>query len=252
MSIAKLIVGNWKMNGRLEDSKARAAALVAASKQVKSAQYTMVVCPPATMLHPVSEVLQGSGIRMGAQDCHAEPSGAFTGDIAPEMLKELGCSYVILGHSERRQGHRETSEEVSEKAIGVHRSGMTAIICVGETDEQRTAGYAEKIVIDQIRLSLSLSVTSENTAIAYEPVWAIGTGKTATTEDIRKMHALIRAKVSDKVKNAAWMPILYGGSVKPGNAGDILRIPNVDGVLVGGASLKAEDFMGIARATMDV
>lgn len=252
MSVAKLIVGNWKMNGQLEESKARAAALVTASKQIKAPQYTMVICPPATMLYPVSEPLKGTGIKLGAQDCHAEAFGAFTGDIAPEMLKELGCSYVILGHSERRQGHKETSEEVSKKTTGVHRAGMMAIICVGETDEQRTAGYAEKIVIDQIRLSISSSVTAENTAIAYEPVWAIGTGKTATTEDIWKMHALIRAKISDKIKNAAWMPILYGGSVKPGNAGEILRIPNVDGVLVGGASLKTEDFMGIARATMDV
>jgi triosephosphate isomerase len=251
MSVAKLIVGNWKMNGLLEDSSARTKELVEAAKHQKSASFEMVLCPPSPLIAMVSEIVGGSDIKCGGQDCHAEVSGAYTGDISAQMLKDLGCDYVILGHSERRQHHHETSAQVQAKAAAAHAAGLTAIICIGETDEQRTAGAADDIVTEQLRASTPESATAENTVLAYEPIWAIGTGKTASVDDIKHMHALIRAKISEKVKNGAWLKLLYGGSVKQGNAGEILHIANVDGVLVGGASLKPAEFWSIAQASAE-
>lgn len=249
MSVAKLVVGNWKMNGLLADSRDRASALLERFNTLKDAPFEMVLCPPATAINAVQDVIATSGLKLGGQDCHKEASGAFTGNISVDMLKDLGCTYVILGHSERRQFHGETNADVAAKAAAVHAAGLNAIICIGETDAEREAGKADSIVVSQLQDSIPDSATAENTSIAYEPVWAIGTGKTASNEDIKHMHALIRTKSSEKIKNGAWLRLLYGGSVKPGNAGEILHLPNVDGVLVGGASLKAEDFWAIAQAS---
>ena len=242
--MSKLIVGNWKMNGLRADSHERAEKLVMALTGLKSAPFTMVLCPPATMLASVSEILKGSAIQWGGQDCHEQSLGAFTGDIAPEMLKDLGCTYVIVGHSERRQHHKETSVQVAAKARRAHAAGLIAIICVGELDSERYAGNADSVVTGQLKESIPDTSTPENTVIAYEPVWAIGTGKTASGDDIKQMHALIRGKVGT-------LKILYGGSVKAGNAKEILHTANVDGVLVGGASLKVDEFMMIAEASGD-
>lgn len=251
MPIAKLIVGNWKMNGLTADSHDRAAVLVGMMKGHKSLSFQMVLCPPATVIGRVALALKGSAIRHGGQDCHDQISGAYTGNISAAMLKDMGCTHVILGHSERRQQHKETSEVVAAKAKAAHAAGLVAIICVGELDSERTAGHADEVVSTQLKLSVPPTATSENTVVAYEPVWAIGTGKTASHDDIRHMHALIRTKISAKVGKGAWLPILYGGSVKGGNAGEILHLPNVDGVLVGGASLKAEEFWAIAKASAE-
>jgi triosephosphate isomerase len=236
----KLIVGNWKMNGLLADSRERAQKLAG---EVKNAplSFHMVLCPPATMINAVSWFSKDSPIKLGGQDCHDQPPGAFTGDIAPEMLKDLGCTYVILGHSERRQFHKETSAQVSAKAKRANAAGLITIICVGELDAERSAGKHESVVAQQLQESIPAGATPENTVIAYEPVWAIGTGKTASGDDIRQMHEFIRSKVGK-------LQILYGGSVKGANAKEILHTPNVDGVLVGGASLKVEEFIAIALA----
>jgi triosephosphate isomerase len=239
--MSKLIVGNWKMNGMLADSRERTEKLAAAVKKEPSSNFHMVLCPPATMIGTVSWFSKDYSISLGGQDCHDQPVGAFTGDIAPEMLKDLGCGYVILGHSERRQIHKETSAQVASKAKRAHGAGLIAIICVGELDSERTTGKQESVVSQQLKESIPEGSTPENTVIAYEPVWAIGTGKTASADDIKNMHAFIRGKVGK-------MQILYGGSVKAANAKEILHTPNVDGVLVGGASLKVEEFMAIAAA----
>jgi triosephosphate isomerase len=239
MTAAKLIVGNWKMNGLAKDSQERVQKLATFMNNGKS---TMILCPPATMIGTVAAALGGSTLQWGGQDCHAQQCGAFTGDISSEMLRDLGCTYVIVGHSERRQQHKETSATVAAKAKSAHQAGLIPIICVGELESERMAGQAEKIVSEQLKQSIPDTATGENTVLAYEPVWAIGTGKTASSDDIRQMHALIRAKTGK-------FPILYGGSVKGSNAGEILHIPNVDGVLVGGASLKAEEFIAIAEAS---
>ncbi|MEZ0225848.1 MAG: triose-phosphate isomerase [Alphaproteobacteria bacterium] len=244
MSTAKLIVGNWKMNGLQADSRERVEKLAQAVKNTQSGVFDMVLCPPATLITTAGWLLKASAIKWGGQDCHAQASGAYTGDISAAMLKDLGCTHVILGHSERRQYHKETSEEVLAKAKAAHAAGLVAIICIGETDAERTAGKANDIVSAQLAASVPDTATVENTVIAYEPVWAIGTGKVASNDDILNMHALIRAK--SKVKSL----ILYGGSVKGSNAKEILHLANVDGVLVGGASLKADEFMQIAEASL--
>lgn len=238
MSAAKLIVGNWKMNGLMTDAKQRVDALMAA----KSAAFDMVLCPPATLANALNWWTKDSALKIGGQDCHAQVSGAFTGNISAQMLKDLGCQYVIVGHSERRQYHKETSADVAAKAKAAHEAGLIAIICIGETDAERTAGRANDIVAEQLAASVPDCATIENTVIAYEPVWAIGTGKVASNDDIKVIHALIREKSPVKAK------ILYGGSVKGSNAAEILHLPNVDGVLVGGASLKADEFLAIANA----
>lgn len=252
MASAKLVVGNWKMNGLLADSGERARSLAMLAKGLKKLPFQMVLCPPTGLIDVIIELLQDSPVKCGGQDCHAETAGAFTGDTSAALLKDLGCSYVIVGHSERRQHHKETSEAVAAKAKAAHAAGLIAIICIGETDAERTAGKADEIVSDQLKKSIPDTATAENTVIAYEPVWAIGTGKTATSSDITHMHALIRAKLVEKIaKNSAWIKILYGGSVKAGNAGEILHLANVDGVLVGGASLKADEFWSIAQASAE-
>src|SRR5215472_7018901 len=237
----KLVAGNWKMNGLREDGVALARGLAERTTAASGvARCELLVCPPATLLPSVGGVLAGTAIALGGQDCHAAPKGAFTGDISAEMLADLGCKYVILGHSERRQGCGESDMVVRGKLTGAWRAGLTAILCVGETQQQRQAGEAIDIVSAQLAESIPEGAAAGPLVIAYEPVWAIGTGLTATTDDIAAMHSEIRARILPDTR------ILYGGSVNPRNAEAILALADVDGALVGGASLKADDFWSIA------
>jgi triosephosphate isomerase len=235
-----LVAGNWKMNG-LAASLAELATL----KETLAAQppaCDVLVCPPATLIAQANWHVKGA-FALGGQDCHAKPSGAFTGDVSAEMLKDAGASYVIVGHSERRQYHKETDADVAAKAQAAWRAGLKAIICVGETESQRVAGEHNHVCDGQVRASVPDGATAENTVVAYEPVWAIGTGKTPTSADIIAMHAHLRASLVSCLGEAGkGMLILYGGSVKPDNANEILNLPEVGGALVGGASLKAAEF----------
>ncbi len=210
----------------------------------------VLLCPPATLLAQAARLVEEGAVKgrfaLGGQDCHAQASGAFTGDISAEMLKDAGASHVILGHSERRLYHGESDADVAAKALAARRAGLKAIICVGETDAQRDAGAQNHVCGNQLGGSLPPGATSENTAIAYEPIWAIGTGKTAAASDIAAMHAHLRTCLTAQLGEAGRaMLILYGGSVKPDNAEEILNLPEVGGALVGGASLKAADFLRI-------
>ncbi len=205
-----------------------------------------VVCPPFLYLDTVKSKCKAAFL--GAQDCSEKANGAFTGDISAAMLKDVGAKYVILGHSERRQYHGEGDDLVALKAQAANGQGLITIICVGETESERERGQQNEIVSRQLEHSIPPGANAENTVIAYEPVWAIGTGKTATADDIRDMHAFIRGRLSEKFSDGAQMRVLYGGSVKPSNAAEIFGVPNVDGALIGGASLKADDYMGIALA----
>ncbi|WP_428247405.1 triose-phosphate isomerase [Ferrovibrio sp.] len=242
-----LIAGNWKMNGALAAGEAEARALaerVRAEKPVAD----LALCPPATLVAALAGWLAGSGIAVGGQDCHAKASGAHTGDIAAEMLKEAGASMVIVGHSERRTDHGETDAAVKAKAAAAHRAGLTAIVCLGETLAQRDGGETLKVVAGQLRGSLPDDASASNTVIAYEPVWAIGTGRTPTLEQVAEVHALIRQELRARFDDGAGFRILYGGSVKPDNAKALMAVAEVDGALVGGASLKAADFWPIIAA----
>jgi triosephosphate isomerase (TIM) len=236
----KLIAGNWKMNGLKADGLALAAALRARAAAAP-AGCGLLVCPPATLIAAVGEALAGSGIALGGQDCHAAAKGAFTGDVSAEMLADAGCTHVILGHSERRHGHGETDAQVQEKVLAAWRAGLVAILCVGETRSEREAGGATAVVAAQLAGSIPPEADPGRLIVAYEPVWAIGTGLTPTASDIRAVHAHIGSIVPD-------LRILYGGSVNPGNAAEILALDGVGGALVGGASLTAEDFWAIARS----
>lgn len=238
----RLIAGNWKMNGLRADGVALAGELAQRAKG-RSRGSELLVCPPTTLLTLVAEVLQGSGIALGGQDCHAAPKGAFTGSISAEMLRDAGCSHVIVGHSERRHGHGESSADVQDKALAAWHAGLTAIVCVGETREERESGRAREVVIGQVEGSIPEGATTVNLVVAYEPVWAIGTGLTPTTHDIVQMHAAIRDALPPHTR------ILYGGSVNPKSCAEILALHEVDGALVGGASLKAEDFWAIVGAS---
>jgi triosephosphate isomerase len=240
-----LIAGNWKMNGTsasLAEAKAVAAGLGEGRARV-------AICPPTALIHRMSEMLAGSKVLVGAQDCHCEASGAFTGDVSAEMLADAGARLVILGHSERRAGYAETDALVAAKTQAVLRAGLEPIICVGETLDERKAGQALAVVTGQVRGSLPPELAGQPFSVAYEPVWAIGTGLTPTTPEIEEMHRAIRATLVELFGEAARAtPILYGGSVKPSNAAEILAADEVGGALVGGASLKADDFLGIVRA----
>ncbi|HEX4637578.1 MAG TPA: triose-phosphate isomerase [Rhizomicrobium sp.] len=239
----KLVAGNWKMNG-LASSLDELAALKEALTQTPP-PCDVLVCPPATLIARAAGCVQGA-FALGGQDCHAQAKGAFTGDISAEMLKDAGASHVIVGHSERRQYHGETSADVALKAGAAWRAGLKAIICIGESLDQRKAGSAHQICESQLRESVPDAATPANTVIAYEPVWAIGTGVTPTSADISAMHAHIRGCLSARLgEEARRMLILYGGSVNPGNAAEILPLPEVGGALVGGASLKSHDFRRI-------
>ena len=234
------------MNMLRADGEALATAL--GSGFAADAAVDMLVCPPATLIEPVARTLSGSPVTVGGQDCHMNESGAHTGDIAAAMIKDLGAGYVIVGHSERRADHAENDETVKSKAAAALAAGLTPIICVGETEAQRDAGEAEAVVGSQIRGSVPEGAAEDTIVIAYEPVWAIGTGRTPTIDDIAAMHAHMRKVAGGVLGGANKLRLLYGGSVKPGNAAEILALEDVDGALVGGASLKAEDFLAIAAA----
>jgi triosephosphate isomerase len=241
-----LVAGNWKMNG-LKATGAELAKMIDGAQRLPQAE--LMVCPPFTLLALFAGMAQGSRLAIGAQDCHAEASGAFTGDISAEMLADAGATAVIVGHSERRACHAETDAMVRAKALAARRAGLMAIVCIGETRDQRTAGKTLDVVGAQLAGSLPDSVFVEGLMIAYEPVWAIGTGLTPTAADVAEVHGSIRERLTKRFGEIGEATrILYGGSVKPSNAKELLSIANVDGALVGGASLKAEDFLGIARA----
>jgi triosephosphate isomerase (TIM) len=252
-TIRPLIAGNWKMNG-LKAAKAEFDAMVAGAGSV-IANADLLVCPPATLLASFAENTRGilpadqKALALGAQDCHPEPSGAHTGDISAEMLADAGASFVIVGHSERRADHGESDALVRQKAQAAWRAGLIAIVCIGETRAQRDAGQTLRVCGGQLAGSLPDGATAANLVIAYEPVWAIGTGLTPTAQDIEQVHRFIRDHLTDRFKGeGARMRILYGGSVKPSNAAELMGVPNVNGALVGGASLKAADFLAIAAA----
>lgn len=239
----QLIAGNWKMHGRSQDALALAEGIAAGAAGLAC---DLLVCPPALHVAAVARVLAGSPVAVGGQDCHAAKQGAHTGDIAAPMLHDAGATYVILGHSERRQNHAETDAEVREKTIAAVEAGLTPIVCVGETASDRDAEQQNAVVGGQLTGSLPEGFAG---VVAYEPVWAIGTGKTATEADVATMHGFIRGELKRLLGAAgAAIPILYGGSVRPANAPSLLAVPDVGGALVGGAALKAEDFLGIARA----
>lgn len=225
------------------------AEQVAIDLSQNEADCDVLICPPATLLSQMSDLLAGSVVKTGGQDCHAKNSGAHTGDISAEMLADAGCAFVIVGHSERRTDHDETDADVKAKALAVAEAGLTPIICIGETQAQREAGETLKVLESQLRGSVPTSLTGAEQVVAYEPVWAIGTGLVPEIEDIREAHAHIRKVLTEMgVADADQVKLLYGGSVKPGNAKEILSVANVNGALVGGASLKAVDFLGIIRA----
>ena len=248
--MAKLIVGNWKMNGlgpALAEAQAVAAGLAGSLGGTLGGSGVRVgLCPPATLIERMARSLSGSPVLVGGQDCRAEASGAFTGDVSAEMLSEAGAVLVILGHSERRAGCGETDALVAAKVEAALRAGLEPIICVGETLAEREAGRAVAVVATQVRGSLPQVLAGRAFSVAYEPVWAIGTGLTPTTAQIEEIHAAVRAEMSAVLGvPGARAPILYGGSVKPANAAEILSVAEVGGALVGGASLKSADFLGI-------
>ena len=245
-AIRPLIAGNWKMNG-LEASSAEFEAMLAGASAV-AARGDLLVCPPATLIAAFAEKARGSKtLAIGGQDCHPKASGANTGDIAAEMLADAGASAVIVGHSERRADHGETDVLVRQKAEAVWRAGLTAIVCIGETQHQRDSGQTLDICRGQLNVSLPDGARSDNLVVAYEPVWAIGTGLTPTVGDIEQIHRFIRDLLIARFSGeGARIRILYGGSVKPSNARELMAVANVNGALVGGASLKAADFLAIA------
>jgi triosephosphate isomerase (TIM) len=248
--IRPLIAGNWKMNG-LKSSMAEFDAMLKGAPGL-AAKADLLVCPPATLIPAFAEKVQKSAqasqaLAVGGQDCHPKPSGAHTGDISAEMLADAGAKVIIVGHSERRADHGESDALVRQKAEAVWRAGLLAIVCIGETRGQRDAGQTLDVCRTQLTASLPDGSNADNVVVAYEPVWAIGTGLTATPDDVEQVHAFIRKLLKDRFgKDGARMRILYGGSVKPSNAAELLAVANVNGALVGGASLKAPDFLAIA------
>jgi len=242
-----LVAGNWKMNG-LKASAAELTKVVQGAAGL-SAKVDLLVCPPATLVPAFATHAHGTPVAIGGQDCHAEPSGAFTGDVAAEMLADAGATAVIVGHSERRSHHQEDDAQVAAKARAAWRAGLTAIVCVGETKDQRTGGETLAVVGAQLDGSVPDGATPDTLVIAYEPVWAIGTGLTPTPSDVAEVHGFIRERLTARFGAIGQgVRVLYGGSVKPSNASELMAVANVDGALVGGASLKADDFLGIARA----
>lgn len=248
-AIRPLVAGNWKMNG-LKSALSEAAKVREAIKgDPAAAAVDVMICPPALLVPELAAGAKGSKLLVGGQDCHANASGPHTGDTSAEMLKDAGATAVIVGHSERRADHGEMDRDVRSKAAAAHRAGLTAIICIGETAGERQIGLTLTVVARQLAGSLPKGAAAANTVIAYEPVWAIGTGLTPTVADVAEVHRSIRAKLGEIVgPEGAKMRILYGGSVKPSNAKELMSVANVDGALVGGASLKADDFCGIIAA----
>jgi triosephosphate isomerase (TIM) len=247
--IRPLVAGNWKMNGLKSGLNEVLAVAEALSGPMKGVATDVMVAPPATLLLVMAATCKGQPVSFAGQDCHAKASGAHTGDLSAEMLKEAGAEAVIVGHSERRADHGDTDARVRQKAAAAHRAGLTAIVCIGETEGERRAGLALTVVARQLKNSLPDGATAASTIIAYEPVWAIGTGLTPTAGDVAEVHGAIRRDLSARFgQEGANMRILYGGSVKPDNAKTLLSVANVNGALVGGASLKANDFLAIIRA----
>ena len=241
----KLAAGNWKMNG----SAAALAEVTALIDAHPAPACEMLLCPPATLIAQMAGAAKGSTLRIGGQDCHPKAAGAHTGDISAAMLKDAGATHVILGHSERRADHGETDALVRAKAVTALAAGLITIVCVGETEHQRDAGETLAVITTQLSGSVPDAATAETLVIAYEPVWAIGTGRTPTLDQIAEVHATLRAALTGRFGPvAAGMRLLYGGSVKPSNAAEIFAVPHVDGALVGGASLKAADFGAIVAA----
>lgn len=248
-SVRPLIAGNWKMHGlRAQLAEAQTVRDALTAGEI-SHGVDMMICPPATLIALMAEMAKGSRLAVGAQDCHWLPQGAHTGDISAEMLHDAGATAVIVGHSERRADHGELDRIVKAKAEAALRAGLTAIVCIGETAGQRRAGLTLDIIARQLVGSLPEAGTAADTIVAYEPVWAIGTGLTPTPAEVAEVHAFIRRALIDQYgTQGREMRILYGGSVKPSNAAELLAVPNVNGALVGGASLKAQDLLAIARA----
>lgn len=242
-----LIVGNWKMHCLKSESLELARVIAEASSGFDT---EMVICPPTIWLDSVATILQKSQLSLGAQDCHMAQFGAHTGDIAAAMLKDVGCRYVLVGHSERRQNHAETDAMIKAKAESAITAGLCPIICIGETESQRAEGATFAVISSQIDGAIPMVATAENCVIAYEPIWAIGTGNTATPDDAQDVHDHIRTYLQTQLheNDALAMRILYGGSMKPENAADLLSQPDIDGGLVGGASLKAADFIKIVSS----
>lgn len=240
----KLAAGNWKMNGTTA-SLAEVEALAGAHPSPRS---DVLICPPATLIAQMAALTRGGPIMVGGQDCHPQPAGPHTGDISAAMLKDAGASHVILGHSERRADHGETDALVRAKAMAAHAAGLVAVICLGETEAQRDAGATLDVIGAQLHGSVPDGAMAVNTVVAYEPVWAIGTGRTPTLAQIAEVHDFLRAELARRMADSAEVRLLYGGSVKPANAAEIFATSNVDGALVGGASLKAADFGAILAA----
>jgi triosephosphate isomerase (TIM) len=251
MARRKLIAGNWKMNGLRDDGVALAEDVTARFEAASPARYDMLVCPPFTLIPGVVDAVGRSGVAVGGQDCHMQQKGAHTGDISAWMLKDAGCGYVIVGHSERRTNHGETDAVVKAKAEAALAAGLIAIVCIGETLEERDAGRTLEINKRQLHGSLPEGATADNTVIAYEPVWAIGTGRTATPEQAQEVHAMIRGELVGKFgqTTAEAMRVLYGGSMNAKNAAELLVQPDIDGGLIGGASLKADEFLAVAESS---
>lgn len=244
-----LIAGNWKMNGKSAEVSSLAGDLAGRCADAGDTAFDMLVCPPFTLISQVAAAAGDSGLFVGAQDCHTAEKGAHTGDIAADMLADLGCSHVILGHSERRTDHGETSELVLAKTEAAWAAGLIAIVCVGETEQERDAGSTLDVVGAQVAGSVPDGATAANTVVAYEPVWAIGTGRTATPEEAQEVHAFIRSELRNRFgEEADGMRILYGGSMKPGNAAELIALEDIDGGLIGGASLGADDFWAISQS----
>ena len=245
----KLIAGNWKMNGRRADAQSFGAALL---RHVGGATppCDMLICPPATLIAALGPALAGSAVAVGGQDCHAQAKGAHTGDVAAAMLADLGCAYVIVGHSERRAAHHETDADVAAKAKAAAAAGLVPIVCLGESQAQREKGETLDVVGRQLAGSLPDGIDPARCVVAYEPIWAIGSGAIPSTQEIGQVHGHLRAALVSRFGAAggAAVRLLYGGSAKPSNAAEILRIPSVDGLLVGGASLAADDFWAICQA----
>jgi triosephosphate isomerase len=242
----RVFAGNWKMHG-LRAALSEIRTLDRAFAQAPPLD-TILVCPPTTLIAEAAKAVQESRIAVGGQDCHAQSSGAFTGDVSAEMLRDAGATWVIVGHSERRQRHGETDAMVAEKAKAARRAGLTPIICVGESEQDRDAGRALSVVSAQLGASVAPGLSGGDFVVAYEPVWAIGTGRTPKPADIAEMHDALRKLLAKRFRESEPARLLYGGSVKPENAAEILAVPNVDGALIGGASLKASDFLAIVQA----
>lgn len=248
-TIRPLVAGNWKMNG-VRETLAVGTAIAKGYDLALARKVDLAICPPATLLYVLSAALTGSRIATGGQDCHAKDAGAFTGDISAAMLADAGATYVIVGHSERRTLHGEASDAVKAKAEAAQTQRLVPIVCVGETLAERESGKTLAVVKKQLRGSVPAASTASTLVVAYEPVWAIGTGKTPSVADVAEVHAFMRAELAKMIgkTEAAGVRLLYGGSVKASNAAELMNVPHVDGALVGGASLVAADFLGIASA----